>query len=317
MKNVLLVYGGGGNEHDISIRSKEYIAEQLQKTEKANVLEVEIKDRLWHHSGQVITLGPDHRIGSEKIDFVIPCLHGFPGETGELPGYLDMIGVPYLGNNSEKSHICFNKITTKLWFEELGLPYTPSLYLNDRNNINESTLSDFWDQHLNLFVKASSEGSSVGCYPVTKKSDLKAAILNAFKYSEQVIVEKFVYGRELEVAVYELDGKIYATHPGEIICPDTFYSYEEKYNDTSTTKINVNALNLSEETVKIIEEYSLKAFKGLNLRHLSRVDFLEDKEGDLYINEINTFPGMTSISLFPQMLEANGHKFTDFLGQFL
>ncbi len=317
MKNVLLVYGGDGNEHAISIRSKEYLAEQLRNTGRANVIEVEIKDRLWHCNGNVVSLGPDHKIGNEKIDFVVPCIHGFPGETGELPGYLDMIGLKYLGNNAEKSNLCFNKLTTKLWLDKIGIPTTPYIYLTNTDQIDEPTLDKFWEKHLNLFVKASSEGSSVGCYPVTKKDELIPAIKNAFKYSDQVLIEKFVYGRELEVAAYELDGQVYATHPGEIICPSSFYSYQEKYDDSSKTKINVHALNLSEETVKIIEDFSLRAFKGLGLRHLSRIDFMEDKEGDLYINEINTFPGMTSISLFPQMLEANGHKFSDFLGQFL
>jgi D-alanine-D-alanine ligase len=121
--------------------------------------------------------------------------------------------------------------------------------------------------------------------------------------------------RELEVSAYEFDGKLHISYPGEIVTPSsTFYTYEEKYSSQSESKTFIRAHNVTPDQVNIITDYATRLYRGLKIRHLSRIDFFLDN-GKVYLNEINTFPGSTSISMFPKMLEANGHSFVDYLRQ--
>ncbi len=145
-------------------------------------------------------------------------------------------------------------------------------------------------------------------------ADLQQAIDDAFTYSNQVLVEQAVKPRELEVAAYEYQGELVLTLPGEVKAPaDTFYSYEEKYAQTSHSTTDIVAQNLTDEQLEIIRVNAEKVFKQMKLRHLSRIDFFLTSEGNIYLNEVNTFPGMTPISMFPKMLESHGHKFHEFL----
>ena len=167
-----------------------------------------------------------------------------------------------------------------------------------------------------VFVKAASQGSSVGCYKVTELAKLSDAIHDAFGYSAQVLVEKAVKPRELEVAVYQYGDELVATRPGEICVPgDVFYSYDEKYSSGSGSTTRLGVTDLSAEQVETIRHLALKAFRQLKLKDLSRVDFFLTAEGEILLNEINTFPGMTPISMFPKMLQHHGHDFGQFLHQ--
>jgi D-alanine-D-alanine ligase len=176
---------------------------------------------------------------------------------------------------------------------------------------------EFHQIHGEVVVKASNQGSSVGCYMVPKGGDLKKAICDAFGLSPFVLIEKRLCPRELEVSAYEYDGKLQISYPGEIMTPSsTFYTYEEKYSSASESKTFVRAQNLTPEQVGTITDYATKLYQGLKIRHLSRIDFFL-ADGEVYLNEINTFPGSTSISMFPKMLEANGHSFVAYLRQHL
>ena len=150
---------------------------------------------------------------------------------------------------------------------------------------------------------------------ITAGNSLTKAIQEAFSFSPFVLIEKRMNPRELEVSVYEYDGKLQISYPGEIVTPtSTFYTYDEKYSSDSQSKTFIRAENVTEDQVKIITDYAAKLYHGLKIRHLSRIDFFLD-EGNIYLNEINTFPGSTSISMFPKMLEANGHSFVAYLKQ--
>ena len=305
-KNVLLICGGGGSEHDVSLVSVKHIQDCLKNVPGISVTTYEMtKSGEWKNE-----------LGSlaQKADVVIPCIHGYPGETGDLQSYLEMIGVPYLGCNSETSKMCFNKITTKLWATALGVPNTPYFFLSDLSEKNLQKALAFHKENGDVVIKASNQGSSVGCYLVEKNQDAVETIKKAFELSPFVLIEKRVYPREIEVSVYEFDGKLQISYPGEIICPSKFYSFEEKYSSGSATTTEVRAQNLTDEQVKIITEYSARLYHGLKLRHLSRIDFFLDDSG-IYLNEINTFPGLTPISMFPKMMEANGHSFKEYLSQ--
>lgn len=324
-KNVLLLCGGGSTEHEISLRSVKFYEECLKQIPSVNTIWIEIdKQGQWvDRSGKKYLLDgkrflrafeQDGDPGIE-IDVAIPCIHGYPGETGDLQSYFEMINLPYFGCNSETSKMCFNKITTKMWATALGVANTPYIFLSENNEESMMKAFDFQKAHGDLVVKASNQGSSVGCYMVPATGDLKKAIQDAFGLSPFVLIEKRMKPRELEVSAYEYDGKLQISYPGEIVTPtSTFYTYEEKYSSASESKTFVRAENVTPEQVKTITDYATKLYHGLKIRHLSRIDFFLDN-GVVYLNEINTFPGSTSISMFPKMLEANGHSFVAYLRQ--
>lgn len=321
MKNVLLLMGGGGSEHEISLLSAKYIKEQIDST-LFNILTVEIdKNFKWKFEKSICSLDFDHTLktsdGDFKIDLAIPCIHGFPGETGDIQSYFELIGLPYFGCNSETSVLCFNKLSTKLWLEKSGIDTTPFIQINDSSPDELTKAYNFLTLHKVVYVKATNQGSSVGCYRCDNQKDLDKAVIDAFKFSPYVILEKEIIGREIEVSAFEYNNEIHITVPGEIECPGQFYSYEEKYAGNSHTKTHVVAPDISEVINTEIKRQALAAFKILKLRHLSRIDFFLTKENAVIINEINTFPGHTTISMFPTMMENYGVKYSDFLNKAL
>ncbi len=317
---ILLLCGGGSSEHEVSLVSADFIQQQLELTNGFEVVRVEMKKDGWYtQHGELAYL--DTNSGSLNfaetslhIDFVVPCIHGFPGETGDIQSMLELAGIPYLGCRAEASTNSFNKITSKLWYDAIGIPNTPYLFLSQNSQNAFERSRDALNEWGALFVKAACQGSSVGCYKVTTEQQLKDAIDSAFGFSEQVLVEKALKPRELEVAAYEMNGELFVTKPGEVKAPaDAFYTYEEKYSADSHSTTDIEAQNLTEQQVELIRHYSQRVFEQMKLRHLSRIDFFMTEKGEIYLNEVNTFPGMTPISMFPKMLENNGHKFKDFL----
>lgn len=324
-KNVLLLCGGGGSEHEISLRSVKFYEDCMASMDDINAIKIEIdKQGQWlDATGKRFLLDGKRYLRAFAqdgdpgilIDSAIPCIHGYPGETGDLQSYFEMIGLPYFGCNSETSKMCFNKITTKMWATALGVANTPYIFVSENSKSSLEKAQAFQAEHGELVIKASNQGSSVGCYMVANAQDMIQAINDAFTLSPFVLIEKKMRPRELEVSVYEYDGQLQVSYPGEIVTPSsTFYSYDQKYSVDSQSKTYIRAENVSAEQVKKITDYATRLYHGLKIRHLSRIDFFLD-QGEIYLNEINTFPGSTSISMFPKMLEANGHTFKAFLAQ--
>lgn len=325
---VLLIFGGGGNEHDVSIVSKTYLKKCLSNFKNIDILEVEItKDKQWVYKSTSALQNPaitaelrhSYLYTSDpvacppiKIDYIIPCVHGFPGETGHLQAIFELQQIPFLGCGMEASNLCMNKISTKLWLQNYAIPVVPFLSLNEMSQANLSLAQIFLKKYKNIFVKASSEGSSIGVFPVHHENQLEEIIEKAFKLSKYVLLENAIKGREIEFSVYEYRGKVHVSPPGEIHCPTGFYDYDQKYAATSNTKTSVTAHEIPAELIKRMQNDAIKAFQVLKLKDLCRIDFFLENE-QYFINEINTFPGMTPISLFPQMLINNGHNFSDFL----
>ncbi len=317
---ILLLCGGGSSEHEVSLVSANYVQQQLSLTPEFDVIRVEMKKDGWFTQDNELvyldtnTASLNGETLNKKIDFVVPCIHGYPGETGDIQSMLELAGIPYLGCGPEASTNSFNKITSKLWYDALGIPNTPYVFLTENNPTSHQKALEAFDKWGKIFVKAARQGSSVGCYKVTKREDVISSVDTAFGFSDQVLVEKAVKPRELEVAAYEINGELHISKPGEIIAPeDAFYTYEEKYSSDSHSTTQVEAGNLTEEQLSIIHSSSRKVFSHMKLRHLSRIDFFLTSEGEVYLNEVNTFPGMTPISMFPKMLEHNGHRFHEFL----
>ncbi|HHG3257888.1 TPA: D-alanine--D-alanine ligase [Vibrio parahaemolyticus] len=320
IKNILLLCGGGSSEHEISLLSANFVEQQLNLIQNVKVTRVEIKNEGWvTDQGELVYLDLNTKQlcsneSNQTIDFIVPCIHGFPGETGDIQSLFEIAGIPYLGCGPEASSNSFNKITSKLWYDALDIPNTPYLFLTRNDEYAHRQAEQAFEKWGKVFVKAARQGSSVGCYSVTEKQAIAKAVNDAFGYSDQVLVEKAVKPRELEVAAYEMNGELHITKPGEVIAPDgAFYSYDEKYSSSSHSLTEVEAKNLTQEQIDKIRHASETVFKQMNLRHLSRIDFFLTEDNEIYLNEVNTFPGMTPISMFPKMLQNNGHKFHEFL----
>ncbi|APC89879.1 D-alanine--D-alanine ligase [Vibrio parahaemolyticus] len=320
IKNILLLCGGGSSEHEISLLSANFVEQQLNLIQNVKVTRVEIKNEGWvTNQGELVYLDLNTKQlcsneSNQTIDFIVPCIHGFPGETGDIQSLFEIAGIPYLGCRPEASSNSFNKITSKLWYDALDIPNTPYLFLTRNDEHAHRQAEQAFEKWGKVFVKAARQGSSVGCYSVTEKQAIATAVNDAFGYSDQVLVEKAVKPRELEVAAYEMNGELHITKPGEVIAPDgAFYSYDEKYSSSSHSLTEVEAKNLTQEQIDKIRHASETVFKQMNLRHLSRIDFFLTEDNEIYLNEVNTFPGMTPISMFPKMLQNNGHKFHEFL----
>ncbi|MFD2178191.1 D-alanine--D-alanine ligase [Veronia pacifica] len=316
---VLLLCGGGSAEHDVSLVSANYLESVLVTIPSLNVTRVEMTKEGWRgQDGAPCRLDLDKvlTIGDRKVtlDYVVPCIHGFPGETGDIQSLLELSGLPYMGCDSSASNVCFNKITSKLWFDALDINNTPYIFLTEKTDTAYSQAEAAFDKWGSLFIKAACQGSSVGCYKVTSKIDVRRAVNDAFDYSDQVLVEQAIRPRELEIAAYQYEDEVVISTPGEICCPeDTFYTYEEKYSSDSHSQTTLEPTDLKDEQIEQMREMARKAFVHLKLKDLSRIDFFLTPNGEVLLNEINTFPGMTPISMFPKLVEHNGHRFADYL----
>lgn len=214
--HVLLLCGGGSAEHEVSLVSANYIEQKLQQIDDVQYTRIEMKTDGWFNAEGVacqLNLDRTLQVGDDKVtvDYVIPCVHGFPGETGDLQSFLDMAKLPYMGCGAEASTNCFNKITTKLWFDALGIPNTPYVFLSENNQDAHDQADAALAKWGTIFVKAACQGSSVGCYRVTNKDELTHAVNEAFTYSDQVLIEKAIKPRELEIAAYQYGDELVIT----------------------------------------------------------------------------------------------------------
>ncbi|MGL5336248.1 MAG: D-alanine--D-alanine ligase [Enterovibrio sp.] len=320
--NVLLLCGGGGSEHDVSITSANFVAEQLARLPHVRTFHVELKKEGGWYSlqGEKCQLNQDKTlsIGSKTValDYAIPCIHGFPGETGDIQSLFELIELPYLGCGSQASILCFNKVSSKLWFDALAIPNTPYCFITQNDEQSRKLAHAALEKWQTVFVKAACQGSSVGCYKVADKAALDTAIDKAFSFSEQVLIEKALQPRELEIAAYHYDGQVVVTKPGEVICAkDTFYSFDEKYSAASLSTTTLTPSQLTDAQIEQMQQYAKKAFVQMKLKDLSRIDFFLTQDGEILLNEINTFPGMTPISMFPKLMQHHGHDFAQYLAK--
>jgi D-alanine-D-alanine ligase len=320
-KNILLLFGGGGHEHEISSVSAGYVEKKLKEISWADTFVMEIKKGgTWvKKDGKPgeLNFRKELCIVGERpvpVDYAIPCIHGHPGETGDIQSFFEMIGLPYFGCGPEANRVCFNKLLTKFWMQFLGIPQVPFVCVSSPDSPEMDGAFKFLETHKAVFVKPSSEGSSVGCHPANTADELLAAVVDALEYSDNVLVEKRIRGRELEIATYEINGEIITTLPGEVVIPTGgYYSYDEKYGKTSQATTVTIAQDVTPAVQNKMRDHAGKIFRHLHLKHLSRIDFFLTDQNEILLNEINTMPGMTPISMFPKMVEANGHSFKNFL----
>ena len=255
----------------------------------------------------MILFAPSGQVEKLHVDVVIPALHGLWGEDGTVQGLLELAGIAYVGCGVLASSVCMDKAVANALFEANGVPHTKWVAAN-RWEIEKDLegVCAGVEQKLGwpVFVKPANAGSSVGISKVSSQEELKAAIALALENDRKVVFEAFVDGQEVECAVIGSDPAV-ATRPGEILAGAEFYTYDDKYkNGVSQTVIPAH---LPEAKLDEVKTYAAMAYTALNCEGLARCDFFVEKNtGRVLINEINTFPGFTSISMYPKLMEHEG-----------
>ena len=333
---VALLFGGMSSEHEVSCVSVGNFVRNIDRS-KYEVLTVGItKEGRWLYTEAtaeqmadgsweelpgnmpcvispdradhgMILFTPDGRVEKMHLDVVIPVLHGLWGEDGTVQGLLELAGIPYVGCGVLASSVCMDKAVANALFEANGVPHTKWVAAN-RWEIEKDLegVCAGVEQKLGwpVFVKPANAGSSVGISKVSSQEELKAAIALALENDRKVVFEAFVDGQEVECAVIGSDPAV-ATRPGEILAGAEFYTYDDKYkNGVSQTVIPAH---LPEAKLDEVKTYAAMAYTALNCEGLARCDFfVEHGTNRVMINEINTFPGFTPISMYPKLMEHEG-----------
>ncbi|MEB6667448.1 D-alanine--D-alanine ligase [Acinetobacter vivianii] len=339
-KNVGIIFGGKSTEHEVSLQSAKNIVDAIDK-DKFNVTLIGIdKNGIWHlnesthfllnsdnpslislhQSGRNIAFIPGKNEEQiiefqdktlSQLDVIFPIVHGTLGEDGSLQGLLKMVNLPFVGSQVLSSAMCMDKDITKRLLRDAGLNITPFIKLAKKNRKNISFEIASFQLGCPLFVKPANQGSSVGVNKVTSPEEFEAALEMAFTYDNKVLIEQGIDGREIECAVIGNDEPS-ASVCGEIELEDSFYSYDTKYINDKGATVTIPA-NIPDEISEKIREISIKAYEVLECTGLARVDVFLTKNGEIFINEINTLPGFTNISMFPKLWEVSGLNYSDLI----
>jgi len=340
-----LIFGGRSGEHEVSLQSAKSIYEALDKDRYEPVLIGIDKNGVWHvGEASAFLLNADNPklialnrnspsivpavVGQErslvevgtgrslaKIDVVFPIIHGTYGEDGSLQGLLRMMNVPYVGADVLGSAIGMDKDVMKRLLRDAGIPVARWITLRASNRSSVSYESIVESLGLPLFVKPANLGSSVGVSKVYSIEELPSAVETAFRYDRKVLIEEFVEGREIECSVLGNDEPI-ASLPGEISPTHDFYSYEAKYIDENGAILRIPA-DVDDSTTARIQAMAVKTFQVLECSGMARVDFFLKANGDLLVNEINTLPGFTKISMYPKLWEVSGIPYSELLDRLI
>ena len=319
MKKVLILFGGNSTEHFVSCKSAKSIVENIDTKLFSYELAGISLDNEWYKFNDDLSLlesgkwleGKIFRIDNiieylKSFDVVFPITHGNNGEDGKLQGFLDLFEIRYVGSKTTSSVVGFDKSLSKLVFSYLNIPQVPYVVIGDDYNIR-SIIDEIG---FPMIVKPSCGGSSIGINKANNKKELLRAIKNSFRYDNRIIIEKFVNCRELECSILG-NRDIIISDLGEIKSCNSFYDYDAKYVQKSETII---PNDLPNKVVDRIKEYAFKIYKGLNIRDYSRIDFFYDENADkVLVNEINTIPGFTKISMFPKLIENEGIDYKDLI----
>jgi len=340
--SVCVLFGGMSPEHEVSLRSAEAVLNNIDH-KKYNVFPVGIaKDGDWilfggtdysmlptgawqqHPKNRRAAMSPVRGQGllsfegdcvvREWIDVVFPVLHGENGEDGAMQGLLKLAGIPYVGPHVAASAVAMDKTLTKLVVDHAGVPQA-AWHLVRRGELSNhmDNILDVLEKKFRypMFVKPAGTGSSVGVSKATDRDALDRALTNAAKFDEKILVEEFIHGREIEVAVMGNENPV-ASICGEIDSGADFYDYDAKYvTDTSRAYIPAR---IPADVQEAVREYAVKVYSAIGCQGLSRVDFFVTYEDNRVVfNEINTLPGFTSISMYPKLFAASGIQYSQLI----
>ena len=337
-----VIFGGMSTENEVSVVSGKYILNNLDKN-KYEIFPIYI-DRAgeWYEfKGNYDELKMEkipENLGKlenitqylKKLDVIFPVLHGLYGEDGTIQGLFELLKIPYVGCKVLGSSIGMDKVYAKIIIEKAGINQTKSCYIRkykdkyilvnerfDEERLGISELCEKIQQKIKypIFVKPSNSGSSVGISKAENIEQLQIAIEEVEKYDCKILAEQGIDGKEVECAVLGNEDVI-AGEIGEIRPADVFYSFDAKYNnENSRTLIPAE---ITEEQANQIRKIAIKAFKAIDGKGLARVDFFVDKKtGKIYLNEINTMPGFTQISMYPKLIEAYGIPYSELLDKLI
>lgn len=344
MKKIKLgiIFGGMSTENEVSVVSANSVLKHLDR----NIYEVypiyiDKQGTWWKYleNTNEVKLGEEVKNKQiienvleylKQIDIAFPVLHGLYGEDGTIQGLFELLKIPYVGCKVLASSVGMDKVYTKIIFEKAGLKqakyeyvrkYKDSyIYIDKQFNEKITDLENVSNKiaenlKFPMFIKPSNSGSSVGINKADNIEELKKHIEYASKFDNKILVEEGIDGKEVECAVLGNEDVI-ASCVGEIKAADEFYSYDAKYNNQES-KTNIPA-DISEELSNEIRKQAIKAFKAIDGKGLSRVDFfIENTTQEIYINEINTLPGFTNISMYPQLFEKSGIKYKELLNRII
>jgi D-alanine-D-alanine ligase len=327
-----VLFGGRSGEHEVSLASAASVIRALDP-EKYEVVPIGIsKDGRWlvgtgslkmladvlksgdrvvlpadPSAAALVPLGPATGQPSVSVDVVFPVLHGTFGEDGTVQGLLELAGLPYVGAGVLASAVGMDKDAQKRLFEQAGLPIVPFLAIrrseweHERATVLHAIKKKF---RFPFFVKPATLGSSVGMTRVKTAHEISAAMDLAAEFALKIIVERGVTGREIEVSVLGNE-ELSASIPGEIVPHREYYDYRAKYLEQGT-QLLIPA-RLTKKHVGVFQDYAVRAFRAIDGTGMARCDFfLENRTGKIFVNELNTIPGFTSISMYPKLWEASG-----------
>jgi D-alanine-D-alanine ligase len=345
-----LLFGGKSGEHEVSLQSAKSIYEALDKN-KYEVLLIGIdKQGTWRlgaasnyllNSGDpklialnkrapVVTavakpadgaaaetrlISPASGDAHGKVDVFFPIIHGTYGEDGSLQGLLEMLDVPYVGAGVLGSAAGMDKDVMKRLLRDAGLPIGKFFAFTRAEAKPRALAAATRTLKFPVFVKPANMGSSVGISKAHDKRELTAAVKEAFRYDTKIILEEFIPGREIEVAVLGND-RPWASVPGEILPSHEFYSYEAKYIDENGAAVEIPA-RLSRRDTAQVRDLAVRVFRALECSGMGRVDFFFTPRGRFVVNEINTLPGFTKISMYPKLWEATGVPYPHLLDRLI
>lgn len=337
--SVGILFGGKSTEHEVSLQSAKSIVDAIDKEKydvvligidktgrwmlqdkaqyllnadnpkfialnKQNQKEVVVTSR--GDSTSLVSLGDQSQT---PIDVVFPVLHGPMGEDGTVQGLLKLMNIPFVGAGVLGSAIGMDKDVMKRLLRDAGVPIAK--FITVRRNQVLSYDEIILQLGTVIFVKPANAGSSVGVSKVRNKEEFLKAIEEAFRYDSKVLIEESIIGREVECSVLGNEHPI-ASVPGEVIPTHEFYSYEAKYIDENGAKLTIPA-ELPDSVAKRVQEIAIKAFQTLECEGMARVDCFMKENGDVLINEINTIPGFTKISMYPKLWEASGITYPELI----
>jgi D-alanine-D-alanine ligase len=347
-KHIVILFGGRSAEHEVSVvTAKNIYGALVGKSYRVTLVGV-AKDGSWFryspsvfegvgtgaglkelvrsdsevaiacHNGKGVLVALGGSATVDPIDCVIPALHGPYGEDGTVQGLLKLANVPFVGVSILGSSLAMDKELTKVVLKASGVDVTPWIVVRAHSYALEEVVAFFNSVGRDVFVKPANMGSSVGVTRVREVSELSQAIEQGFRYDQKLVVEKTVSGKEVECAVLG-NGSKRASPLAEVLVSSEyggFYSYEAKYIDPKGASFEVPA-RIDEVTTAKIQSIAMRACEVLECEGLSRVDFLVSHEGEVFLNEVNTFPGFTSISMYPRMWQEGGIEYAALVQQLI
>lgn len=325
---ILLVFGGESSEHEVSISSARNVFAAIDDSVYDVILVyIDTRGKWWlidAIDAEISTRGASQLVpilggrsfmvltSNEIIspDVIFPVLHGKNGEDGSVQALAQLLHLPIVGCDTTASAVCMDKVLTKQLLAANDIAVVP-YEVYKRGDMQP----DFGQLSVNLgiplFVKPARSGSSVGVSRVYSEDEFTQALHHALQYDDVVLIEQGVSGRELEVGILGNPPTHQASCVGQVLLGDDFYSYDEKYATSSEARVVAPAESLGEDTVRHIQDVATRTFQTLGCVGLARVDFFMTDEGTLYVNEVNTMPGFTNISMYPKVWHADGLSYAE------